>query len=162
MAVIIIAALDSNRVVGKNNKLPWHIPEDFKHFKRTTLNHPVVMGRKTFESIGSRPLPHRPHVIVSRTMPKSDQVEVSRSLEEAIRLAQTYGEDVFICGGVEIYKQAIPLSDQMILSHIDGQHDGAAYFPNFELSEWEITKKDVHPGFAIVYYTRNRPLLPNA
>jgi len=152
----IIAALDKNRIVGNKNKMPWHISEDFKHFKSTTLNHPIIMGRKTFESIGSKPLPKRPHVIVSRTMPESDHVTVSRSLEDAITKAKTYDKEIFICGGVEIYKQAIPLSDHMILSHIDGEHEGDAYFPEFDETEWHITKKDVRTGFTIVYYERKK------
>jgi dihydrofolate reductase len=152
----IIAALDQNRIVGNKNRMPWHISEDFKHFKSTTLNHPIIMGRKTFESIGSKPLPKRPHVIVSRTMPESSQVDVSRSLEDAIDKAKTYADEVFICGGVEIYKQAIPLSDHMILSHIDGEHEGDAYFPEFDETEWHILKKDVRTGFTIVYYERKK------
>jgi dihydrofolate reductase len=150
----IIAALDKNRVVGNKNKMPWHISEDFKHFKRTTLNHPIIMGRKTFESIGSKPLPNRHHIIVSRTMAESQEVDVSRSLDEAIEKARTYGSEIYICGGVEIYRQAIPLSDFMILSHIDGQHEGDAYFPEFDEAEWVIAKKDGRANFTIVYYER--------
>lgn len=156
MSITIIAALDENRIVGNKNKMPWHISEDFKHFKRTTLNHPVIMGRKTYESVGGKPLPGRPHVIVSRTMPESDQIDVTRSLEEAINQAQTYNKNIFICGGVEIYKQSIPLSDHMILSHIEGTHEGDAYFPEFDENEWHITKKDVRDGFTIVYYERKK------
>lgn len=156
MAITIIAALDENRVVGNKNKMPWHISEDFKHFKSTTLNHPIIMGRKTFESIGSKPLPKRPHVIVSRTLPETQNIDVTRSLEDAIQQAQTYNENIFICGGVEIYKQALPLSDHMILSHVEGSHEGDAYFPEFDETEWHITKKDVRDGFTIVYYERKK------
>ena len=114
------------------------------------------MGRKTFESIGGKPLPKRPHIIVSRTMPESDTIAVARSLEDAIAKAKTYNTEIFICGGVEIYKQAIPLSDRMILSHIKGEHEGDAYFPEVDESQWDISKKDVRTDFTIVYYERKK------
>ena len=137
----IIAGMSKDRVIGKNNKIPWHVSEDFKHFKRTTMGNTIVMGRKTFESVGSRPLPGRPHVIVSRSMPETKGVDVCRSLGEAIEKAESYGKEVFICGGGEIYSEALPQTDRMVLSYIEGDYDGDAYFPEFDDSEWTIAKK---------------------
>lgn len=150
----IIAAMSKDRVVGKNNRMPWHISEESKHFRKTTTGHTILMGRKTFESVGGKPLPKRPHVIVSRSMPETDGVAVCRSLEEGLKKAASYGHEVFICGGVEIYKQTLPLADRMILSYVEGDYDGDAYFPLFDESVWHVTKKDVRPEFTVVYYER--------
>lgn len=150
----VIAAMSKDRVIGINNKMPWHISEESKHFRRTTTGHVVLMGRKTFESVGGKPLPGRPHVIVSRTMPETDGVDVCRSLDEAIDRAKSYGKEVFICGGGQIYRELIPKADRMVLSYVEGDYDGDEYFPEFDEGEWEITKNDVHDKFTVVYYER--------
>ena len=150
----IIAGMSKDRVIGKNNKIPWHVSEDFKHFKKTTLGNTIVMGRKTFESIGSKPLPGRPHVIVSRSMSETKGVDVCRSLDEAIKKAESYGAEVFICGGGEIYREALPHTDRMVLSYIEGDYDGDAHFPEFDEADWIVAKKDVHEKFTVVYYER--------
>lgn len=150
----IIAGMSKDRVIGKNNKIPWYVSEDFKHFKKTTMGNTIVMGRKTFESVGSKPLPGRPHVIVSRSMPETEGVDVCRSLDEAIAKAESYGNEVFICGGSEIYREALPYTDRMMLSYIEGDYDGDAYFPEFDEEDWIVAKKDVHEKFTVVYYER--------
>ncbi len=150
----IIAAMDKNRVIGKDNKMPWHISAESQHFRRTTSGHVLLMGRKTYQSIGGKPLPDRPHVIVSRSMPNAAGVDVCRSLTEAIEKAESYGREVFICGGGEIYRATLPKADRMVLSYIDGEYAGDEYFPEFDEAEWMITKKEVHDQFEIAYYER--------
>ena len=127
---IAIAAVAENRVIGNGLNIPWRIKEDFQHFKSTTLGHVLVMGRKTFESIG-KPLPGRETIVVSRQSLTIPGVKVVHSLEEAIPPAgdpRTY----FICGGAEIYKQALPLCHKLILSHVHMAPDGDVLFPEFE------------------------------
>lgn len=150
----LIAAMTKDRVIGANNRMLWHIPEDFRHFKRTTLGHAIVMGRKTFESIGGKPLPRRKNIVVSRSMPRTEGVDVCRTLEEALASAAACGKEIFICGGEDIYRQTLPLADRMILSIVDRECDGDAHFPEFDETGWIVTKKDVHPEFVVLYYER--------
>lgn len=150
----LIAAMTPDRVIGTNNQMPWHIPEDFQHFKRTTLGHAIVMGRKTFESIGGKPLPKRKNIVVSRSMPPVKGIDVCRTLEDALAKAASYGSETFICGGEDIYRQTLPLADRMILSIVERKCDGDAHFPEFDETEWTVTKKETHPEFVILYYER--------
>lgn len=154
--MIIIAAMDKNRVIGKDNKMPWHISEESKHFRRTTTGHVLLVGRKTYQSWGGKPLPGRPHVIVSRTMPDTKGVDVCRSLEAAIEKAKSYGRKVFICGGGEIYRATLSKADRMILSYIDDEYPGDEYFPEFDENDWVILKKEVYDQFTVVYYERRK------
>ena len=156
----IIAAMDKNRVIGKKNKMPWHISAESQHFRRATNGHVILMGRKTYRSIGSKPLPGRPHVIVSRSMPEGKDVDVCRSLEEAIQKAESYGREVFICGGGEIYRATLPKADRMILSHIHAEYEGDAYFPEFDERDWAITQKETRDQFTVVYYEREKKKKP--
>jgi dihydrofolate reductase len=132
MEIIVIAAMAANRVIGNEGKIPWHLPEDLHHFKQTTMGHPLVMGRKTFESIGAA-LPGRRTVVISRDQtgpaPGCDTVA---SLEEALRLLENE-EKVFVAGGGEVYQQALPLADAVVLTVLDQSYCGDTYFP--ELSE---------------------------
>jgi len=140
-----IAALSRNRVIGAGNRIPWHIPDDFKHFKRTTMGHPIIMGRKTFESLGGKPLPGRPHIIISRTPHSGPDSEMETitfvpTLDDAINLAGAMdGDEIFICGGAQIYALAMPRIDRMILTLIDRDYDGDTYFPAFDPSQWHTT-----------------------
>lgn len=124
-----IAAMSLNRVIGKDNRIPWHLPEDFRWFKRVTLGHVLVMGRKTFESIG-RPLPGRTTVVLSRTWTDHPGVEVARSLDE-VRLPSD-GRQVFLCGGAEIYVQGLDRCAELFLTVVQREVEGDAYFPPFE------------------------------
>lgn len=131
-----IAAMAQNRVIGKDNGLPWHLPEDFEFFKQKTKGHILIMGRKTFESLG-KPLPKRFHIVISRqkmTSNLSDVVFVS-SFEEAVKHAKKIGKDwpeeVFIIGGGEIYKQTLPYTDRIYLTVIEKNFDGDAHYPEF-------------------------------
>lgn len=132
--LIAIAAMASNRVIGRNGMLPWHLPEDLKFFKRMTLGHPVLMGRKTFESILAqlgKPLPGRVNVVLSQTMTPRDGVHVIRSIEE---LAGVPGikPPVFLIGGTQLYESLLPRCDELLLTFIEQPHEGDALFPGFE------------------------------
>lgn len=153
--VILIAAMTRDRVIGKGNRMPWRIPEEFKHFRKLTTGHTLIWGRKTFESAGR--LPKRNIVIVSRSLPaETEGVDVCRTLDEAIQKARSYGKDIFIAGGAEIYRQALPLADKLYLSYVKKDYDGDAYFPEFDESEWEIIKQEDHPDFTFVAYRRSK------
>jgi dihydrofolate reductase len=143
MRVSLIAALAKNRVIGNGNKLPWHLPEDLKRFKAITMGHPVVMGRRTFESIG-RALPGRLNVVVSRKPHAGTMGTVawSKSIDEALERASQApgGEEVFVIGGAEIYKLALPRADRLYLTLIGHDVEGDAYFP--EWSGFQETKSE--------------------
>ncbi len=147
-----IAAMSLNRVIGRGPDIPWHLPEDFKFFKQTTLGHVLVMGRKTFESIG-RPLPGRETVVLSRRGFQHPGVRCVASLDELPEPAG--GRKVFICGGAEIYRQALPLCAELYLTVVKREVEGDARFPEFE-DQFELveTLRDT-PEFKILHY-RNR------
>ena len=156
MTVSLITAMDDNRTIGFNNTLPWHIPEDLKHFKETTKGCTVIMGRKTYDSLGIyKPLPNRINVVISRTQTKDNKnpfVLFNDSLEQAIE--DHKDEEVFIIGGAEIYKQALPLVDSMYITHVEGKHDGDTFFPEFDKSEWNIKSVGFGEGCEFLLYER--------
>lgn len=143
--VAIIVATAAKGVIGRNNQLPWHLPQDLKYFKATTLGKPVIMGRKTFESIG-RPLPGRPNLVVTRRDDwRAEGVEVESSLERAItragELVNVQGDiapEVMIIGGAEIYRAAMELADRIYLTEIDLEVDGDARFPALMSEVWQL------------------------
>lgn len=139
MTISIIAAVSKNNVIGKAKKLPWHLPADLKHFKEITSGHTVIMGRKTFESIG-RPLPNRRNIVVTRnTNLKADGIEVVHSIEQANELTKNEDE-IFIIGGAEIYNQSLPSAEKIYLTRVNIDVEGDAYFPELG-NEWlEISK----------------------
>lgn len=146
-----IAALSENRVIGQGPRIPWHLPEDFRWFKRMTTGQVVVMGRKTFESIG-RPLPNRETIIVSRHGFTVPGVRTVRSLDEIQPAAEP--RDVFICGGAEIYALALPRCSDLYLTHVKRVVEGDVFFPPFEdLFEPVETLAD-NADFRIVHYRR--------
>lgn len=131
--VSIIAALSKyDRGIGKDGKLLWHIPEDLKHFKKVTMGHPIIMGRKTYESIG-KPLPGRVNIVITRNEDfRPEGVVVTHSLEEAIEKAQSLDkEEVFVIGGGQIYEQAIGVADKLYLTLIDDQKEADVFFPRY-------------------------------
>lgn len=134
--IALIAALAKNRVIGIHNALPWRLPEELKHFKALTMGHHILMGRKTFESIG-RPLPGRTTVIISRTAYSAPAgCLVANSIPEA--LAACAGDpEVFFIGGAQLYEQALPLADRLYLTEIHAEFAGDAWFPQFERTDWE-------------------------
>ena len=129
--IAIICAMARNRVIGHHNEIPWHLPEDMKHFKETTMGHAIVMGRKTFESIG-RPLPGRKNIVVTRDPQfQAEGVETCSDLQKAIETHRADG--VFIIGGSQIYEQTLPLCDTLHLTLIDRDYEGDSYFPEVDL-----------------------------
>ena len=142
----IIVAVAKNNAIGKNNNLLWHIKEDLVYFKKTTLGATVVMGRKTFESIG-KPLPGRRNVVVSKTMNEIEGIEVFRSIDQALGSCSS-NEEVFIIGGGEIYKQSISLVQRIFLTIVDVNiPDADTFFPELDMSQWrEIFREDHSRG----------------
>lgn len=135
MAIHLIAAVAENRVIGRDGGLPWHIPADLKHFKALTTGHTVIMGRRTYESIG-KPLPNRRNIVVSRTMtqPPTEGVELAASLEEA--LARASQEECFIIGGAQLYAEALPRAQWLHLTRVHAEVEGDVLFPEVDWSQW--------------------------
>ena len=137
MAISMIAAVGKNLELGKNNDLIWHFKEDMKFFKETTMGHPVIMGRKTFESL-PKALPGRKNIVISANPEyKADGAEVVTSVEEAIKLAETEDTDAFVIGGVRIYAEFLPYADNLYLTEINAEcPDADTYFPDFNKSDY--------------------------
>lgn len=144
--LVLIAALARNGVIGINNTLPWHLPEDMKHFREATRGKPVIMGRKTWESLPDtfRPLPGRHNIVVSRNPTyQADGATVVSSLTAALDAAVN-ADDVFVIGGAELYRQALPLARRMMLTRIEQDFEGDAHFPSFTDADWQMTRQDAH------------------
>ena len=146
-----------NGVIGKENDLPWYIPEDLKRFKALTSGNVVVMGRKTFDSIYARlgkPLPNRENIVVSSQMAPQEGVYVCRSIDEAIDCAKGFGKEIFIIGGERIYEQTLDRADRLYLSHVKKEVEGDAYFPSFDGKGWEVTTREIYDAYDFVIYDR--------
>lgn len=159
MIISLIAAMDNNRLIGRENGLPWHLPADFMHFKQVTMGKPVIMGRKTYESIG-RPLPGRENIVISRSGFTADGVTVVGSIDAALEKVSDVDEAMII-GGANLYQQMMPQADRMYLTHVDASCEGDAWFPKIEMNEWVITSQQQHEAdeknnyaFRIVTYQR--------
>ncbi len=140
--ISLIVAMAKNRTIGVNNTLPWRCPEDLKHFKTLTMGHHMIMGRKTFDSIG-KPLPGRTTVVVSRNNElKVEGCVVVHSLQEAIA-ACTEDPEIFVVGGAELYQQAISLVDTLYITEIQQEVEGDAHFPEFDMNAWRETAREV-------------------
>ncbi len=127
--------MDRNHLIGNNNQLPWHLPADFAHFKSVTMGKPIIMGRKTYESIG-KPLPGRLNIVLSRDADTHfDGVECVTSFDEALKAAAG-AEEVMVIGGSAIYKMLMPQADRMYLTYVDAEFEGDAWFPRFDDSQW--------------------------
>lgn len=165
MQIFAIVAMDSARGIGKNGKIPWYLPEDWKHFKETTLGCPVIMGRKTYESIG-KPLPGRRNIILSSSVKvpedgeyirEEGSVEYFREIDDALWVLQNDGvEKCFICGGSQIYRAFFDMNllDEVILSLVKGTHEADTYFPKFEKNFREVSRED-RGEFEIIHFIRN-------
>jgi len=141
--ICLIVALAANRVIGRNNALPWHLPADLRRFKALTMGHPVVMGRKTHESIG-KALPGRRNLVISRNRDYSAAgCEIVHSLEEAIAACRGAGE-IFVIGGAELYRESLPRAHCLEFTEIRAEIDGDATFPKFSMSEWHETAREIH------------------
>jgi dihydrofolate reductase len=157
--LVLLAALDRNRAIGKDNALPWHLPDDLKRFKRLTLGHPVVMGRRTYESIG-RPLPGRSNIVVTRDRGLAiPGTIVVHSLDEALAAAGAASE-VFVIGGEQIYALALPLADRLELTEIDTAIAGDAWFPEWDRTAFREIARESHTdaatGLAFSFVTYDR------
>jgi dihydrofolate reductase len=140
--ISFIWAMDENRVIGKNNQLPWHLPEDLKFFKKVTIGHPVAMGRKTHESIG-RLLPGRENIIITRNKEfLCNGCTVIYSIDDFIDYCQGKEEEVFVIGGAEIFKELIPVVDRLYVTLIYDHFDGDTYFPEFSLEDFKLVLKE--------------------
>jgi dihydrofolate reductase len=156
----LVVAMDAARGIGVNNQLPWHLPEDLAHFKRVTLGHPIIMGRKTFDSIG-RPLPRRRNIVVTRNAGWIHEgVEVAYSLEQAI--AMVGDESASIIGGAQIFAEAMPVADRMIVTHIDRVYPCDTFFPGIDAGRWSVSAREPQQaaeggvGFSFVTYERTK------
>lgn len=142
MEISLIVAMTKNRVIGKDNDMPWHLPADLTWFKRNTLNKPVIMGRKTFLSIG-RPLPNRTNVILSRSAFEHEGTLSANSLEQALEKVGTVPEAMIIGGG-ELFKQTLPIADKLYLTEIQTELEGDTFFPEIDLSQWTLIEESEH------------------
>ena len=142
MEKYIIVAISDNNAIGRNNELLWHISEDLRFFRRTTVGSPVIMGRKTFESIG-RALPSRVNIVISRGFNTAEDVAVTGSLEDAFKVAEeTNLEKCFVIGGGQIYAQALPLVDRLIVTHVHTViEDADTFFPPIDPSVWQVAQR---------------------
>ncbi|MBO0725042.1 MAG: dihydrofolate reductase [Blastocatellia bacterium] len=147
MIVSIVAAMDRKRGIGIDNKLPWRLPADLKRFRDLTMGHHIVVGRRTFESIG-RPLPGRRMIVVTRDGAyKAEGCDVVHSVEEAINLARERGErEVFVCGGAEIYARSIEIADRMYLTFVDAEVAADTFFPEFDERDWSERESFYQPA----------------
>ena len=156
-----LAAMSLNRVIGVGNRIPWHLPEDFKWFKKMTTGQVVVMGRKTFESIG-RPLPNRTTIVLSRSALQIPGVLTVGSVDKIDRThPQVAGREIFICGGAQIYQQTLPLCSDLYLTLVKREVEGDTFFPPFEQQFQLAAELQETPDFKILHY-RNRQPLPGA
>ena len=163
----IIVALAQNGAIGRGGTMPWHIPEDLRYFKATTLGHPVVMGYKTFLSLGSKPLPGRLNLVISsRPWPGApESIALAPSLGEALKLAANEDEEVFVIGGGETYRKALPLADKLYITHIKAVvEDADTFFPLVDPLLWELESQTpadsggLELSFAVY---RRRPFIPD-
>jgi dihydrofolate reductase len=159
--VVLVAAVAANGIIGASGRLPWHIPEELKHFKQLTLGHPVIMGRRTWESLKG-PLPQRENIVVTRTPGyEAPGAAVAASLEAALALCA--GEPVaFVIGGRQLFKESLPIAAGMVLTEIRRDYPGDTWFPAWDRSQWKETRREAHAAedgtrFDFVRYERANP-----
>jgi dihydrofolate reductase len=142
--ISIIVAFDNRRAIGKDNKMPWHISADLKHFKAITMGHPIVMGRKTYESLPVKPLPGRKNIVLSRKQTNGDNNEIQwlHSLDEFLQLAQNKEDEFFVIGGGEIYKALLPYADKLYITRIFASYDADSFFPEYDEKAWQLIAEE--------------------
>jgi len=147
MIIALVVAMAENRVIGKAGGLPWHIPGDLKLFKKTTMGKPIIMGRKTWESLG-RALPGRTNIVISRDPAYSAEgAEVAGDLDQALGVAAALAdEEIMVIGGAEIYRLALPKADRLYLTEVALKPDGDAFFPDFDKAAWRETSREAFPA----------------
>lgn len=143
--ITLIAAVADNRVIGSRGELPWHLPADLRRFKQITLNHPIIMGRDTYESVG-RPLPERRNIVLTRNLNyTAEGVELARSIEDALHLVRDEPR-IFIVGGAQIYTAFLPLAHALDITHIHASPEGDTFFPEINPDDWTVTSETHHPA----------------
>lgn len=152
-AKTIIVAMTEQGLIGAAGHIPWHIPEELRLFRELTSGHTLIMGRRTFASIG-RPLPDRRTIVVSHRLPFTPGIEICGDLPSALQLAESGPGKIFFAGGVGIYRAALPLADQLSISWIRGAYTGDTYFPSFPANEWRVISERDHGLFRHVLYRR--------
>jgi len=155
--IALIAAVAKNNCIGKDNKLPWHLPEDLEHFKKMTTHKIVLMGRKTYESIVNylgKPLPNRKNIVITRNPDYQvpENVEVYNDINSALEVYKT--ENVFVIGGAGIYAQTIALADRLYITQVDQEVAGDAFFPDIDPTVWQETEREDHKGFSFMTYAK--------
>lgn len=146
MRIALIVAAADNDVIGRNNDLPWHLPDEFRHFKRTTSGHHVIMGRRTWESQGSKPLPNRVNIVVtSQENYAADGGVVATSLSDALERARAAGEqEAFVIGGERLFAEALPIADRLYLTRVHVEPEGDTRFPPFDADDWCVVAREEH------------------
>jgi dihydrofolate reductase len=160
--LVLIAAVADNGVIGRGGEMPWHHPEDLRHFRETTTGHPVILGRKTYERIVERlggPLPERTNVVLStRSLELPEGAVLANSVAEALSVAGDAlapdRETVYVAGGATVYEATLPLADRLVLTELDAAHEGDTYFPEFDPEAWTETARDDRADLAFVTYER--------
>ena len=165
MKLSLIVAMSRNGVIGIDNQLPWHLPEDLKYFKSVTMGKPIIMGRKTYDSIG-RPLPGRTNIVITRDPSwQAEGVSVAQTLEAALSLGQVAcnaagADEIMVIGGEQIYRMTLPAADRLYLTQVDAEVEGDAFFPDIDLDQWQQVSErapeltDTHP-YRFVILDRN-------
>lgn len=161
LVVTLIAAIAANGVIGRDGEMPWHLPADLRHFKRTTTGHPVVLGRRTFEAITAElegPLPDRTNLVLtsreSLDYPGEGDVTVVNSVAGALDAAAARDDIVYVAGGATVYEQFLPLADRLVLTELEDPYEGDTRFPDFDRERWQVCERDERDGFAFVTYER--------
>jgi dihydrofolate reductase len=154
MRIALIVAVSENGVIGNNNKLPWHLPEELKYFRKITSGKPIIMGRKTFESMGNRPLPHRRNIILTRSQFAAPDCVVVGSIEEALAAAAGNIDEVMVIGGAQIYQSFLPIARRIYLTTIHQQCTGDTYFPTVDWREWQKISEHTMDGFTVKIFDK--------
>jgi len=157
MKISLIAAVSPDLVIGRDGDMPWHYPADMKHFMRTTIGHPCIMGRRTYESFPRRPLPKRPNLVLTRNADYLLRAGAVRFDDLLAALAHCRTEDrpvAYVCGGGGVYREALPLADEMILTHVPDRVEGDTYFPVWNQEEWQVVDEKSEDGLRFSVYQR--------
>lgn len=161
MSITIIAAISENGVIGQGGEIPWHLPEDLKRFKRLTMGHVIVMGRKTWESLPNRDLPGRDIIVLTRNEQLAPFISMATSVQALVPLLEFEKRDVYVCGGAEIYGEFLPLANRMEITRVHrnvwaDSPDTRVFFPSTDLRSWKLTWSELHEGFTFETYEREK------
>jgi len=154
--IIIIAAVSENNVIGKDGKIPWDIKEDLQRFKKLTLTHPVVMGRKTYESLPVKPLKDRINIVLTRDKNfRPIGVIVKNSLQDSLEYCKNY-DKVFIIGGQSVFEEGLKVANTLELTRVHGNYEGDAFFPEINFDEWDLKNRDDGEGYSFLTYVKRK------